>query len=97
MGSLGIGEILLIVFVAFLVFGPQQLPKVLREVGRIIGELQRAAMQAQSIGREEMWKMEQQAAAGESATPDRSASRTVTEPARMTEETGGDESESDEK
>ena len=71
-------------------FGPQQLPKVLREVGRIIGELQRATMQAQSIVREEMWKMEQQA--NSSATPAAHEPNTSqTEPATPADDNGPSE------
>ena len=39
---LGFSEILLILAVALLVFGPAQLPQAARSLGRIIGELRRA-------------------------------------------------------
>lgn len=41
--GLGIGEILVIVGVALLVVGPEQLPRVLRQLGRWYGQARRAA------------------------------------------------------
>ena len=41
-GSLGLPEILFILLLALLVFGPKRLPEVGRKVGRALGEFRRA-------------------------------------------------------
>lgn len=41
-GSLGIPEIVFILFLALLVFGPRKLPEVGRTIGRALGEFRRA-------------------------------------------------------
>jgi sec-independent protein translocase protein TatB len=46
-GSIGGMEILVILVVALLVLGPDQLPRVLRTVGRAMGELRRASTEFQ--------------------------------------------------
>lgn len=43
MGNLGGGEILVILVVGLLVLGPQRLPTVGRQVGRVIAELRRVS------------------------------------------------------
>ena len=42
LGSLGFPEILFILVLALLVFGPRRLPEVSRKVGRALGEFRRA-------------------------------------------------------
>ena len=42
LGSLGLPEILFILVLALLVFGPKRLPKVGRTLGRALGEFRRA-------------------------------------------------------
>jgi TatA/E family protein of Tat protein translocase len=42
-GSIGIGEILVILAVALLVLGPDKLPGVMRSAGKILGDLRRAS------------------------------------------------------
>ena len=39
MGSLGLSEILLILVIGFLIFGPEKLPKILKNVGKSIKKL----------------------------------------------------------
>lgn len=41
--SLGAGELIVVGVVALLVIGPERLPKITRDVGRLYGELRRAA------------------------------------------------------
>jgi len=43
MFGLGVSEILIILLVAFLLFGPQQLPEVGRQVGKVVKGLKEAA------------------------------------------------------
>jgi len=38
MGSLGFGEILVIVFVALIVFGPQRLPEITKKAGQLVAK-----------------------------------------------------------
>ena len=38
MGSLGFGEILVIVFVALIVFGPQRLPEITKKAGQMVAK-----------------------------------------------------------
>ena len=41
MGSFGFAEILLIIGVGFLILGPDQLPKAMRKLGRLLGEAEK--------------------------------------------------------
>ena len=59
MFGLGAGELLLIVAVALVVLGPDHLPKVLRSVGRTLGELRRASTDMQRVVHSELAMDEQ--------------------------------------
>ena len=39
MGSLGFGEILLILVIGFLIFGPEKLPSILRNIGKTLKKI----------------------------------------------------------
>ena len=53
LGSLGLPEVLFILVLALLVFGPKRLPKVGRTLGRALGEFRRATSDLkQTIDRE---------------------------------------------
>ena len=41
MFNIGIGELLLLFFIAFIVIGPKDLPKVVREIGRAVRYMKR--------------------------------------------------------
>lgn len=43
MGPLGIQELILIVVIALIVFGPKKLPELGRSVGKALGEFRRAS------------------------------------------------------
>jgi sec-independent protein translocase protein TatB len=43
MFGIGTGELLLILVIALLVLGPERMPKVARDVGRVVGELRRTS------------------------------------------------------
>lgn len=54
-GSLGIWEIVFIVILGLLVFGPRKLPEISRTIGRTLGELRRSAEDFQrTVEREAM-------------------------------------------
>ncbi|MCS7311525.1 MAG: twin-arginine translocase TatA/TatE family subunit [Acidobacteria bacterium] len=52
-GNLGFGEMVLIALVILLLFGPDKLPELLRQVGRTMAEIRQAAERAQAVVREE--------------------------------------------
>lgn len=52
-GNLGFGEMVLIALVVLLLFGPDKLPEMLRQVGRTMAEIRQAAERAQAVVREE--------------------------------------------
>ena len=54
MFSGGFGEIGLILFIAFLLFGPKKLPGIARALGRGLGELRRASNELRSNLEEEI-------------------------------------------
>lgn len=43
MGTVGFGEIVILVMLALLVFGPERLPEMARNVGKFVGQLRREA------------------------------------------------------
>ena len=45
MGSIGGPELLLILVLAFLLFGPRRLPEIGRSLGKMMGEFRRATME----------------------------------------------------
>ncbi|MCB0075777.1 MAG: twin-arginine translocase TatA/TatE family subunit [Anaerolineales bacterium] len=47
--NIGLGELLLILLIALLVFGPERLPSVLRQSGRTIGQFREAVTQLQTL------------------------------------------------
>lgn len=52
LGRLGFGELLLILVLALIVFGPKRLPDLARALGRSLREFQRAAQELESEVRE---------------------------------------------
>jgi Tat protein translocase TatB subunit len=43
MFGIGIGELMLLLVIALIVLGPERMPKVARDLGRVIGELRRTS------------------------------------------------------
>ena len=66
-GSLGGGEILLILILALLLFGPRKLPQIGRTLGKAVGEF-RSATQELKRGIEREVHIEEVKAAGEQIT-----------------------------
>jgi len=57
-GSLGFPELMLIFFVALLVFGPRKLPEIGRSVGKALGEFRRATTDLKNTLEEEVTREE---------------------------------------
>ena len=53
-GSVGLGEVLVLVIVGLVVFGPEKLPEVARDAGRLLRQLRRFAQQARAELRQEV-------------------------------------------
>ncbi|HVE90676.1 MAG TPA: twin-arginine translocase TatA/TatE family subunit [Actinomycetota bacterium] len=43
MGHIGFGEILIVMVLALVVFGPQRLPEIARQIGKALGEVRRVS------------------------------------------------------
>jgi TatA/E family protein of Tat protein translocase len=54
LGSLGFPELLMIFFVALIIFGPKRLPDIGRSVGKALGEFRRATNDLKSTLEEEV-------------------------------------------
>ncbi len=59
MGNLGMPELLLIMIVALLVFGPKKLPELGKQLGRALGEFKRASNDLKRTLEEEVEKATQ--------------------------------------
>lgn len=68
MGSVGTPEILLILVIALLIFGPQKLPEMGKSLGRAIREFKRASQELQETIEREVEDVKREA---ESTKPDR--------------------------
>lgn len=49
MGSIGLGEIFLIVFIALLLFGPKRLPELGKALGKAIREFKKAENEVKNV------------------------------------------------
>ena len=58
MGNLGLGELLVIALVALLVFGPDKLPEIMRNVGKAWRTFQHETQKATNVLRESFDEME---------------------------------------
>ena len=61
MGPLGVGEILFILLLALLLFGPRRLPELGRTLGRGLAEFRRASTDLRATIEEEMRSLEREA------------------------------------
>ena len=97
-GSIGMPELIIILVIALIIFGPRKLPELGRSLGRSINEFKKASNELRSTLEEEIRVEEQKdrAAAAPSATPpaatpppiDATVSRTTTTAAPGTGTTG---------
>ncbi len=94
MGNLGGGEILVILLVGLLVLGPNRLPEVTRQIGRVLREVRRVSTGFQEElraavedpGAEEAARERGHAAVASDARPDALAEQEAEEPEGQTEE-----------
>ena len=56
MGNLGMPEIMMIMFLALLLFGPKKLPEIGKQVGKALGEFKRASNDLKRTIEDEMEK-----------------------------------------
>jgi sec-independent protein translocase protein TatA len=75
-GSIGMPELVIILVIALIIFGPRKLPELGRSLGRSIGEFRRASNELRSTLEEEIRVEEQKSAP---AKPASSSSESTTE------------------
>ena len=68
-GSIGMPELIIILVIALIVFGPRKLPELGRSLGRSLGEFRRASNELRSTLEEEIRIEDQQKAAPAPASP----------------------------
>jgi sec-independent protein translocase protein TatA len=68
-GSIGMPELIIILVLALIIFGPRKLPELGRSLGKSIGEFRRASNELRSTLEEEIRVEEQKTPAPKSATP----------------------------
>lgn len=82
MGPIGFPELVIILVVALIVFGPRKLPELGRSLGKSLSEFKRASNELRSTLEEEIRVDEQKAKTPpSSATPDGSTQPAASEPA----------------
>ena len=86
MGPIGMPELVVIMFLALLIFGPRKLPELGRSLGRSLGEFKRASNELRNTLDEEI-RIEEQRSAERQRTPESQPSPTPDE-AGIPRETG---------
>jgi sec-independent protein translocase protein TatA len=79
-GSLGVSEILLIMVVALIIFGPRKLPEIGRTIGKALAEFRKATDDLKSTIEREVRIDELKKIESSMAIPSESVSRTEPEP-----------------
>lgn len=69
-GSIGMPELIVIMLLALLIFGPRKLPELGRSLGRSLGEFKRASNELRNTLDEEI-RIEEQRTAEKQRTPER--------------------------
>jgi TatA/E family protein of Tat protein translocase len=81
-GSIGMPELVVILVIALIIFGPRKLPELGRSLGRSIGEFRRASNELRSTLEEEIRVEEQKSTAAKApSTPSDTATDSTAEPA----------------
>jgi TatA/E family protein of Tat protein translocase len=97
-GSIGMPELIIILTLALIIFGPRKLPELGRSLGRSLGEFKRASNELRNTLDEEIRLEEERSTAQKAAAPAAPAADRAAEPDRFgddrTEETGFDSDES---
>jgi TatA/E family protein of Tat protein translocase len=71
-GSIGMPELIIILTIALIIFGPRKLPELGRSLGKSLGEFKRASNELRNTLDEEI-RIEEQRAAERAADPSRTA------------------------
>ncbi len=69
MGNLGMPELILILALALLLFGPQKLPEIGRQVGKALGEFKRTSNELKRTIEDEMDRATKEPPPGEPPSP----------------------------
>lgn len=79
-GSIGMPELVIIFFIALIIFGPRKLPELGRSLGRSLGEFRRASNELRNSLEEEIRVEEQREPSRQPATPEAPKAAEYTEP-----------------
>lgn len=93
-GSIGMPELIIILTLALIIFGPRKLPELGRSLGRSLGEFKRASNELRSTLDEEI-RLEEQRSAVRQSPPAGPAQPGITEPAAEQHATDDYEAEYD--
>lgn len=77
MGNLGMPELILILALALLLFGPQKLPEIGKQVGKALGEFKRASNDLKRTIEDEMEKATREEPKKEPPPPDAAAGSAI--------------------
>lgn len=80
-GSIGMPELVIILVIALIIFGPRKLPELGRSLGRSIGEFRRASNELRSTLEEEIRVEEQKSAAAKTSPAPESTPESPSAPA----------------
>jgi sec-independent protein translocase protein TatA len=78
-GSIGMPELIIILVIALIIFGPRKLPELGKSLGKSINEFKRASADLQNTLEQEIKLEEQKAAASSSGATTSAPSETVAE------------------
>jgi len=87
MGPIGMPELVVIMFLALLIFGPRKLPELGRSLGKSLGEFKRASNELRNTLDEEI-RIEEQRSTERQRTPEPQHSTTPPDEAGIPRETG---------
>jgi len=79
-GSLGMSELIIILVIALIIFGPRKLPELGKSLGESLSEFKRASSELRSTLEDEIRTEEQQKAVPSAAVPTGAAAAPADEP-----------------
>jgi sec-independent protein translocase protein TatA len=80
-GSIGMPELVIILVIALIIFGPRKLPELGRSLGRSLGEFRRASNELRSTLEEEIRVEEQKSTTSKPAASSETTPESPTDPA----------------
>jgi sec-independent protein translocase protein TatA len=86
-GPIGMPELIIILVIALIIFGPRKLPELGRSLGKSLGEFKRASNELRSTLDEEI-RLEEQRAADRQRPPEPSRARSENESESIPRQTG---------